>query len=71
MPVNKFTPLAINPNRRISCAEISKSKNSEKHVVYVILLNFGSYRFAQKLEELSLRLGVKADTTMRGVSSID
>ena len=40
MPVNKFTPLAINPNRRITCAEISKSKNSEEHVVYVILYNF-------------------------------
>ena len=39
MPVNKFTPFTINSNRRISCTEISKSKNSEKHVVYVITYN--------------------------------
>ena len=39
MPVNKFTPFTINPNRRISCTEISKSKNSEKHEGYVIGYN--------------------------------
>ena len=30
MPVNKFTSFTINTNRRISCVEISKSKNIKK-----------------------------------------
>ena len=34
LPVNKFTPFTINTNRRISCYEISKSKNKK---IWVIL----------------------------------
>ena len=29
MPVNKFTSFTINTNLRISCVEISKSKNKK------------------------------------------
>ena len=42
MPVNKFTSFATNTNRRISCSEISKSKNIKNGASHVVGYNKGN-----------------------------